>query len=60
MEHAPEGSYDEMFVGDITKRVAELEGRFDLIICFQVLEHVKPLDDAIENLRCYLRPGGAA
>lgn len=58
LEHAPGGSYDEMFVGDLTKRVAELEGRFDLIICFQVLEHVKPLDEAIENLRCYLRPGG--
>lgn len=58
LEHATAGSYDEMFVGDITKRVAELEGRFDLIICFQVLEHVKPLDEALENLRCYLRPGG--
>lgn len=58
LEQAPEGSYDEMIAGDIIRRIPELQGRFDLIVSFQVLEHVKPLDDAIDNLRSYLRPGG--
>jgi len=35
-----------------------MQDRFDLIVSFQVLEHVRPLDDAIENIRRYLRPGG--
>jgi SAM-dependent methyltransferase len=55
---APAGSYDEAWVADATRFVPALEGRFDLIVTFQVLEHVKPLDAALENFRSYLRPGG--
>lgn len=51
-------SYDEVIVGDITERQAELDGRFDLIVSWQVLEHVKPLDAALANVHAYLRPGG--
>lgn len=58
LRRAPAGSYDEIVVGDLTEFVPGLEGRFDLILCFQVLEHVKPLDEAFANLRRYLRPGG--
>ncbi|MGH2588016.1 MAG: class I SAM-dependent methyltransferase [Dehalococcoidia bacterium] len=58
LEKAPAGSYDEMYVADVAQRLAELEGRFDLVVSWQVLEHVKPLDVAIDNLRAYLRPGG--
>src|SRR3954453_741383 len=58
LEKAPRGSYDEMLVGDITDRMPELDGRFDLIISWLVLEHVKPLDVALDNVRAYLRPGG--
>lgn len=55
---AAPGSYDETVVGDIVQRRPELEGRFDLVVSWQVLEHVKPLDRALENMRSYLRPGG--
>ena len=55
---APPGSYDEAVVGDLATFVPALEGRADLAVSWQVLEHVKPLDDAVENLRRYLRPGG--
>jgi SAM-dependent methyltransferase len=58
LDAAPPGSYDETWVADVTQRVPELDGRFDLILSFQVLEHVKPLDTAFENFRSYLRPGG--
>jgi len=55
---APEGSYDEKVVGDLTKRDIRLENRFDLIVSWQVLEHVVSLESALENLHAYLRPGG--
>ncbi|MDO8432772.1 MAG: class I SAM-dependent methyltransferase [Candidatus Binatus sp.] len=55
---APPGSYDGSWASDITRKVPELEGRFDLVLSWQVLEHVKPLDASIENIRSYLRPGG--
>ena len=58
LERAPAGSYDDVVVGDITRRVPELEGRFDLVLSWQVLEHVRPLAAALENIRAYLRPGG--
>ncbi len=35
-----------------------LEDRFDLVLSFQVLEHVKPLEAAFENMIAYLKPGG--
>lgn len=55
---APEGSFDETIEGDITVRAEELEGRFDLVISYGVLEHVKPLDESLRNLHSYLKPGG--
>ncbi len=51
-------AYDETWVADVTQRVSELEGRFDLVISWQVLEHVRPLDAAFDNVHTYLRPGG--
>jgi hypothetical protein len=35
-----------------------LEGEFDIVVSWQVLEHVKPLAVALANIRSYLRPGG--
>jgi len=58
LEHAPVGWYDEVVVGDVSQRAPGLAGRFDLVVSFQVLEHVKPLARALENLRSYLAPGG--
>ncbi len=55
---APEGSYDEVYVGDVVDYVGALDGRFDIVLSWQVLEHVKPLPDALEHIRLYLKPGG--
>ena len=55
---APPGSYDETWVADATRRVGELEDRFDLVLSWQVLEHVGPLGAAFDNFHAYLRPGG--
>ena len=58
LEAAPERSYDAKVVADSGVRVEELIGRFDLILSFQVFEHVKPLAKTLDNLRMYLVPGG--
>jgi SAM-dependent methyltransferase len=55
---ADEGAYDETWIADATRRVPDLEDRFDLVVSWQVLEHVRPLDDALDNFRVYLRPNG--
>jgi cyclopropane fatty-acyl-phospholipid synthase-like methyltransferase len=60
LQGAPPGSYDEMYQADATKRLCELDESFDLVVSFQVFEHVKPLDVAFENMRAYLKPGGRA
>lgn len=58
LETAGRGTYDEMVEADVTERIPRFVDSFDLVLSWQVLEHVKPLDVAIENLRLYLRPGG--
>jgi SAM-dependent methyltransferase len=58
LEKAGPGAYDETLVADIVEHRPELDGRFDLVISFFVLEHVKPVDAALENMRRYLKPGG--
>ncbi len=58
LARAPDGSYDEVWVADVVDHLAALEGQFDLVISWQVLEHVKPLDAAFGNFHSYLRPGG--
>ncbi len=58
LQHAPPGSYDEAIASDALVRLPELEGRFDVVLSFQVLEHVKPLERAFENMIAYLKPGG--
>jgi SAM-dependent methyltransferase len=55
---APPGSYDETWVADTTKHLPQLDGRFDRIVSWQVLEHVKPIEDAFDNFWKYLRPSG--
>lgn len=52
------GAYDDVVVRDVLERETSLEGRFDLILSWQVLEHVTDLDSAMQNLHSYLRPGG--
>jgi SAM-dependent methyltransferase len=55
---APAGTYDETICADVTLPDSALVGRFDLIVSWQVLEHVKPLPRTFELMRSYLRPGG--
>jgi SAM-dependent methyltransferase len=58
LARAPDGWYDEILVSDVAKRLPRLSDQFDLAVSWQVLEHVKPLNAALENIRSYLRPGG--
>ncbi len=58
LERAGPGAYDELVVADVTSRVPELVGSVDLAVSWQVFEHVKPLDAALNNLHAYLNPGG--
>ena len=60
LQTAPEGAYDELIAADVVSHINDLEGQFDLIISFQVFEHVRPFEAALANLRSYLRPGGRA
>ena len=55
---APPGGYDDAVVGDITELRPELCDQFDLIVSWQVLEHVRSLSAAFDNAYAYLRPGG--
>jgi SAM-dependent methyltransferase len=55
---AGEDAYDETVVNDISRRQDDLKERFDLVLSWQVLEHVPSLEDALENMHGYLRPGG--
>jgi SAM-dependent methyltransferase len=54
---ASPGAYDEDVVADVTEPLGRDE-EFDVIVSWQVLEHVSPLPAAFENLRAALRPGG--
>ena len=54
---AAPGAYDEAIVHDVG-RPFEWKEEFDVVVSWQVLEHVHPLDAAFENLRRALRPGG--
>lgn len=58
LRKAPPGSYDEMVVGDLTVREPALVGRFDLVLSWLTMEHVKPVPDALRNLRSYLAEDG--
>jgi SAM-dependent methyltransferase len=55
---APEGAYDETVAADAKDLVRDLLGRFDLILSWQVLEHVQDLPRAATNFHEYARPGG--
>ncbi len=57
LQAAPPSAYDTRIVYDIT-RPRPLHEAFDVIISWQVLKHVRPLDVALTHLRTLLRPGG--
>jgi SAM-dependent methyltransferase len=58
LREAPAGAYDEIVVADVQRLVPELIDRFDLIVTWQAMEHVRDLEAAIDNVRSYARGGG--
>lgn len=58
LEAAGSGAYDDTVTADITSRRTELQDRFDLVLSWQVLEHVASMERALDNIRAYLRPQG--
>jgi SAM-dependent methyltransferase len=58
LQMAGAAAYDEIVVADVCDHQAALEGTFDLVVSWQVLEHVSDLGLALENARSYLCPGG--
>ncbi len=57
LEAAPPAAYDALLVYDIT-RPPPVSEEFDVVVSWQVLEHVRPLEAALANLRALLVPGG--
>jgi SAM-dependent methyltransferase len=55
---APPGSYDHVVVGDVCRLRNDLLGRFDLVVSWLAMEHVKPVPTALLNLSRYQTPGG--
>jgi SAM-dependent methyltransferase len=55
---AGSGAYDQIVVSDITQQDPELKGCFDLVLSWQVLEHVDSMSAALQNMYAYLRPQG--
>jgi SAM-dependent methyltransferase len=51
--------YREFFIGDLAGGYPEIgSGRYDVVVCEQVLEHLNSLDRAIATLVRVTRPGG--
>jgi SAM-dependent methyltransferase len=57
LEAAGPDAYDATYVHDIAEPLPELR-EIDVIISWQVLEHVRSLPSALANLRAMLRSGG--
>lgn len=58
LEAAGPDAYDERVVSDASTFRPALEGRFGLVLSWQVLEHVPDLEAAVVNVGRYLKPGG--
>jgi len=58
LRFAGQGAYDERVVADLATRIPSLVNTADLAVSWQVLEHVKPLNVALDNVYAYLKPGG--
>lgn len=58
LRSAEPGAYDDVIAHDIAHPLPTMGASFDLVLSWQVLEHVKPLRPALDNLRAVLVPGG--
>jgi 2-polyprenyl-6-hydroxyphenyl methylase/3-demethylubiquinone-9 3-methyltransferase len=59
LDAAPPGSYDRKIVGGAEQLVPDLIGTVDLVVSWQVFEHVRSLEAVLVNCREYLAPTGA-
>jgi SAM-dependent methyltransferase len=51
-------AYNDLIVADVATPIPRLSRSVDLVVSWQVFEHVKPLKQALNNLHEYLKPGG--
>lgn len=58
LERAGPDAYDDIAVGDICTPIPSLAQDFDLVVSWQVLEHVSSMRAALDNQRAALVPGG--
>jgi SAM-dependent methyltransferase len=58
-EAASDDAYDRTIVADAATPIPELAGSVDLVVSWQVFEHLRPLADVLTNTHQYLNPGGA-
>ena len=58
LDRAGADAYDERLVGDICARLDSITGRFDLVLSWQVLEHVASMRAALATQHTALVPGG--
>lgn len=57
LDAAPPGAYDETIVSDVTEPFPRAD-RFDLVLSWQVLEHVGDVGDALRQMGECVVPGG--
>ncbi len=58
LARAAAGSYDETVVAAAEEQVDALVGRFDFVVSFFALEHVRSTSRTLENAQAYLKDGG--
>lgn len=58
LARAESGAYDDVIVGDVCAGLPSLERAFDLVISWQVLEHVSSMRGALASQHTALVPGG--
>ena len=59
LEKAPADAYDATVVADAATTIPDLRDSFDLVVSWQVLEHVSSTDAVVTNARSYLKDGGS-
>lgn len=58
LDAAGPNAYTDSIAADATVLQPQLQGQFDLVISWQVLEHVEDLEVTLEHIRRYLKPDG--
>jgi cyclopropane fatty-acyl-phospholipid synthase-like methyltransferase len=56
---AGEAAYDAIVEADAAQTIPSLRERFDVVVSWQALEHITPLENAITNIHSYLQDGGS-